>query len=243
MAMVVRGHGGDNGPPNDDRPWEPPAIHKNAKGRKKGSNDALIKKFEVGEKKKLPIKFDLNDLRTTKPIGPNHRHFTGLIGNEIKRSVPFCYESWDALPDKYKGTLWPAIHNKILKLRASQEGLAEKMTDDEIMDKVLGSSRAFKSGRGRKLPNSASPSSVCSYPAPPQSTSQAALRKFVEAYNEQMKDWHSQLADKNIELRLPAPFDPDDFMEDASDESDEGGEGDAHEDAAEPRRLGQVVLV
>ncbi|GKD60548.1 hypothetical protein Tco_1298057, partial [Tanacetum coccineum] len=125
----------------------------------------------------------------------------------------------------------------MLKLRASQEGLAEKMTDDGIMDKVLGSSRAFKPGRGRKLPNSASYSYVCSYPAPLQSASQAALRKFVEVYNEQMKDWHSQLADKNIELRLPAPLNPNDFMEDASDESDEGDEddeGDAHEDAAEP---------
>ncbi|GKE59433.1 hypothetical protein Tco_1498618 [Tanacetum coccineum] len=64
----------------------------------------------------------------------------------------------------------------MLKLRASQEGLAEKMTDDGIMDKVLGSSQAFKQRRGRKLPNSTSSSSVCSYLAPPQSASQATLR-------------------------------------------------------------------
>ncbi|GJW96638.1 hypothetical protein Tco_0178446 [Tanacetum coccineum] len=108
MAMVARGHGGDNDPPNDDRPWEPPSIHKNAKGRKKGFNAKLIKKFKDGEKKKLPIKFDFNDLRTTKPIGLNRRDFTGLIGNEIERSVPLCYESWEALPDKYKETLCPA---------------------------------------------------------------------------------------------------------------------------------------
>ncbi|GJU72648.1 CACTA transposable element [Tanacetum coccineum] len=63
-----------------------------------------------GEKKKLPIKFDLNELSTAKPIRPNRRHFTGLIGNKIERSVPFYYKSWDALPDKYKRTLWPAIH-------------------------------------------------------------------------------------------------------------------------------------
>nr|GEV94340.1 hypothetical protein [Tanacetum cinerariifolium] len=74
--------------------------------------------------------------------------------------------------------------NKMLKLRASQEGLAEKMTDDEIMDNVLGSSRAFKPGRGRKLSNSASSSFVCSYPAPPQSAPQPALRRFMEAHNE-----------------------------------------------------------
>nr|GFC74705.1 hypothetical protein [Tanacetum cinerariifolium] len=64
----------------------------------------------------------------------------------------------------------------MLKLRASQEGLAERMTDDGIMDKVLGSSRAFKPIRGRKLPNNASSSSVCSFPAPSQSASQDALR-------------------------------------------------------------------
>ncbi|GKC35454.1 heparanase-like protein 1 [Tanacetum coccineum] len=85
-----------------------------------------------------------------------------------------------------------------------------------------------------KLPNSASSSFVCSYPAPSQSASQAALRRLVEAHNEQMKDMHSQLADKNIELRLPAPLDPNDFLDDASDEGDEGDEGDAHEDAADP---------
>ncbi|GKD45509.1 hypothetical protein Tco_1270154, partial [Tanacetum coccineum] len=100
-----------------------------------------------------------------------------------------------------------------------------------IMDKVLGSSRAFKPGPGRKLLNSASSSSICSYHAPPQSTSQAALKKLMEAHNEKMKYMHSQLADKNIELQLPIPLDPNDFMDDASDESDEG---DAHEDAADP---------
>ncbi|GJX63451.1 alpha/beta hydrolases superfamily protein [Tanacetum coccineum] len=110
MAMVVRGHGGDNGPLDDDRPCEPPSIHMSAKGRKKGSDAKLIKKFEDGLKKKISIDFDLTDQKTAKPVGVNNQDFTGLIGNEIERSVPFCYESWEALPDKYKGTLWPAIH-------------------------------------------------------------------------------------------------------------------------------------
>ncbi|GJW17877.1 hypothetical protein Tco_0025313 [Tanacetum coccineum] len=74
MAMVVR----EDGPPDDDT-WEPRPIKKNAKGRKKGSDAALIRKFELGEKKRLSIKFDLHELRTAKPIGPNRRHFTGLI--------------------------------------------------------------------------------------------------------------------------------------------------------------------
>ncbi|GKF54143.1 hypothetical protein Tco_0161053 [Tanacetum coccineum] len=64
----------------------------------------------------------------------------------------------------------------MLKLRVSQEGLMVRMTDDEVMDKVLGTSQAFKPGRGRKLPNSASSSSIRSNPAPSLSASQAALR-------------------------------------------------------------------
>ncbi|GKB10070.1 formin-like protein 18 [Tanacetum coccineum] len=361
MAMVVRGNGGDNGPPNDDRPWEPPSIHKNAKGRKKGSDAKLIKKCEDG-KKKISIEFDLTDQKTAKPTGDNNRDFTGLIGNEIERSVPFCYESWevtyfDMAPylsgpnakqvekgmeaqfksqyrnrkNKFKDEMfverggykepvkirnfppggkslkeWQELcdlftsekhvarsvknkanrakhtqsstqgsrsyaasrhkewkstgvfpdliehykkshqknekwvrkeyetrYNRMLKLRASQEGLEVRMTDDEIMDKVLGTSRGFKPGRGRKLPNSSSSSSVRSYPAPPPLASQAGLEKFVVAHNEQVKDILSQLADKNIELRLPVPLNTNQFMDDVIDEGDESNEGDDHEDAAE----------
>ncbi|GKF08469.1 hypothetical protein Tco_0042693 [Tanacetum coccineum] len=94
----------------------------------------------------------------------------------------------------------------MLKLRASQEGLEVRMTDDEIMDKVLGTSQGFKPGRGRKLPNSSSFSFVRSYPAPPPLASQAGLEKFVVAHNEQ-------------------------FMDDVIDEGDESNEGDDHEDA------------
>ncbi|GKD78511.1 hypothetical protein Tco_1341132 [Tanacetum coccineum] len=90
----------------------------------------------------------------------------------------------------------------MLKLRASQEGLEVRMTDDEIMDKVLVTSRGFKPGRGRKLPNTALSSSVRSYLAPSPPASQAALTKFMEKF----------------------------FMDDASDEDDEG---DALEDDAD----------
>ncbi|GJZ66327.1 ribonuclease H-like domain-containing protein [Tanacetum coccineum] len=127
---------------------------------------------------------------------------------------------------------------KMLKLRASQEGLEEKMTDDEIMDKVLGSSRAFKPGRGRNLPKSTSSSSVCNYPSPEPLVSKSALRRFVEAHNQQMKDWHAQLADKNIELRLPAPLDPNALLEDDAEPRDAADvledAANVLEDAAEP---------
>nr|GFC85475.1 hypothetical protein [Tanacetum cinerariifolium] len=113
----------------------------------------------------------------------------------------------------------------MLKLTASQEGLEVWMTDDDIIDKAVGTSRWFNLGRGRKLPNNASSSSFCSYPASSPSTSKAALARFVEAYNEQMKDIFSQLANKNIDVLLPIPLDPN------HDASYEGG---AHEDDAEP---------
>ncbi|GJX34345.1 hypothetical protein Tco_0245902 [Tanacetum coccineum] len=123
--------------------------------------------------------------------------------------------------------------NRMLKLRASQEGLEVRITDDEIMDKVLGTSQGFKPGRGRKLPNSSSSSFVRSYPAPPPSASQAGLAKFVEAHNEQVKDILSQLADKNIESRLPIPLYPNQFMDVSSDEGDRGDDHEYVVDAGE----------
>ncbi|GKB10069.1 hypothetical protein Tco_0843992, partial [Tanacetum coccineum] len=59
---------------------------------------------------KIFHELDLNDQKTAKLTGDNNRDFRGFISNEIERSVPFCYESWEVVPDKYKGTLWPAIH-------------------------------------------------------------------------------------------------------------------------------------
>ncbi|GJW64215.1 reverse transcriptase domain-containing protein [Tanacetum coccineum] len=123
MAMVVR----EDGPPDDDT-WEPRPIKKR-QGKKKRLCAALIRKFELGEKKRLSIKFDLHELRTAKPIGPNRRHFTGLIGNEIERSVPFCYESWDLVPDKHKGTIWPAINVTYFDMKEHLSGPNAKQVE------------------------------------------------------------------------------------------------------------------
>ncbi|GJZ53914.1 hypothetical protein Tco_0608799 [Tanacetum coccineum] len=95
----------------------------------------------------------------------------------------------------------------MLKLRASQEGLAERITDDGIMDKVLGSSRSFKPGRGRKLPNSALSTFVCSYPAPPQSASQVALRSLWIAHKSKLKDMHSHNDERCIMKKNVPPGD------------------------------------
>ncbi|PWA52101.1 hypothetical protein CTI12_AA457740 [Artemisia annua] len=81
----------------------------NEKARKRARDGEMKKKYNDGGKKKLSIKFDVVDLNTVKPVGKNNRHFTGLIDNEIERVVPFCFESWDDVPDKYKTTLWPTL--------------------------------------------------------------------------------------------------------------------------------------
>ncbi|GJY58407.1 hypothetical protein Tco_0458299, partial [Tanacetum coccineum] len=149
----------------------------------------------------------------------SHKHATDLNSNGFQFSMMF-------------------FHIKMLKLRASQEGLEEEIADDEIMDKVWGSSRAFKPGRGRNLPKSTSSSFVRNYPSPEPLVSKSVLRRFVEAHNQQMEDWHAQLADKNIELRLPAPLDPNALLEDDTEPRDAADvledAANVLEDAAEP---------
>ncbi|GKF63718.1 formin-like protein 18, partial [Tanacetum coccineum] len=94
MALVLgRGHGGDNGPPDDDRLCHPPPYHTNEKAWKRARDGELKKKFRLGGKKKLPIKFDVLDQKTVKPVGENNHNFTSLIGNEIERVVPFYFKS------------------------------------------------------------------------------------------------------------------------------------------------------
>ncbi|GKC22035.1 RNA-directed DNA polymerase, eukaryota, partial [Tanacetum coccineum] len=88
------------------------------------------------------------------------------------------------------------------------------------------------------MPKSTSSSSVCNYPSPEPLVSKSALRRFVEAHNQQMKDWHAQLADKNIELRLLTPLDANALLEDDAEPRDVADEpkdaADVLEDAAEP---------
>ncbi|GJZ03670.1 hypothetical protein Tco_0536945 [Tanacetum coccineum] len=67
--------------------------------------------------------------------------------------------------------------NKMIELREAQEGRDTPLTVDLIMSQVLGESRGFLPGRGRRLPNSASASSLCSAhsdpPAPPMMSQEA----------------------------------------------------------------------
>ncbi|GJW69634.1 hypothetical protein Tco_0126551 [Tanacetum coccineum] len=89
-----------------------------------------------------------------------------------------------------------AISSK--KLRASQEGLEVRMTDDDIMDKVLGTSRRFTPGWGKKLPNSASSSSLCSYPALTIGIPSCINEVFMDDANDE-GDAHEDVADPEDE--------------------------------------------
>nr|GEY83901.1 hypothetical protein [Tanacetum cinerariifolium] len=69
MALVQgRGHGRDNGPPNDNVPWQPPSECKKEKAHKKARYLSLKKKFVDNHRKPLPINFDIIDQKTKKHL-------------------------------------------------------------------------------------------------------------------------------------------------------------------------------
>ncbi|GJT49822.1 hypothetical protein Tco_0975979 [Tanacetum coccineum] len=104
-------------------------------------------------------------------------HFEGLSSLQIAFRVLQEWGGDPCLPAPYSWE-WIVCSND-----PAPRGLEVWMTDDAIMDKVLGTSRGFNPRRGRKLPNSSSSSFVRSYPTPPPSASQAALARLVEAHN------------------------------------------------------------
>ncbi|GJT31322.1 formin-like protein 18 [Tanacetum coccineum] len=320
----------------------------------------LVDGYSLGGKKKLPIKFDVLDQKTVKPVGENNHNFTGLIGNEIERVVPFCFKSWEDVPDKYKTTLWPTLkhyfdlaehltgprakdieagiklsfkaryksrkhnfhqrefvgrdgyiepikirdfppedveldhwhkycdmvtsekwkkrsnanksnrakqvyssnhgtksyaqsrfeeyneetgtfpdlveqfkkkhtkagkwnspvaktkYNEMIAIREAQEGQEGTcLTDAEIVSRVLGESRSFLPGRGRRLPLSsgASSSSVHSHPTGPLLSQEAWARAFT-ASQDQLSGMYQQLIAANIPVTQPAPLDPHQFVGD-----------------------------
>ncbi|GJZ67368.1 hypothetical protein Tco_0630608 [Tanacetum coccineum] len=55
----------------------------------------------------------------------------------------------------------------MIMVRESQEGQEIKLTDEQIVGQVLGESRGFFPGRGRRLSSGASSSSTIGSPPPP----------------------------------------------------------------------------
>ncbi|PWA96694.1 formin-like protein 18 [Artemisia annua] len=328
MAMVAHGHGGDNGPPNNDRPWEPPKTHKNPKGRKRGHDAKLEKKFDDGGKKNFPLTltmafFNMKPHLTgqkeelfqkgMKVEFRNHyrnrknkfkkEHFVDQGGyehpEEIRNFPPenmslsdwhkFCdhvtsathmkrsqankanrgkqlytsnhgsksyaqsrHEEWadgkgsypdlvEQFKDKHvykkgdKKGQWKTKaaedkYNRMLEIRAGQQGQEEQLTDKEIVSQVLGTKRGFNPGRGRVLAGSSSSSSVRSHPAPAQQMTQSQINALVKIATDTRKhvvNLHEQLADRNIIDLPPLPeLDPSLFSV-----------VDEEEDADEPARI------
>ncbi|KAL8209636.1 hypothetical protein R6Q57_006368 [Mikania cordata] len=89
-------HGGDGG--NED-PWNPNRLtggcesSQPKKRRSKGKNLTLYKKYEQNNKKPLPLAVT-TDEDQYRFVGDNNSDFIRLISNELGKTVPFYYASW-----------------------------------------------------------------------------------------------------------------------------------------------------
>ncbi|GJU05308.1 hypothetical protein Tco_1121738 [Tanacetum coccineum] len=104
----------------------------------------------------------------------------------------------------------------MIAIREAQEGQEGTcLTDAEIVSRVLGESRSFLPGRGRRLPllSGASSSSVHSHPTETLLSQEAWARAFT-ASQDQLSGMYQQLIAANILVTQPAPLDPHQFVGD-----------------------------
>ncbi|GKE53148.1 hypothetical protein Tco_1488304 [Tanacetum coccineum] len=104
----------------------------------------------------------------------------------------------------------------MIELREAQKGRDTPLTVDEIMSHVLGESGGFLSGWGRRLPNSASASSLCSAhsdpPAPPMMSQEAWARSFV-ANQDQIAQIYQLFVNNNMQVPVSTLLNPTQFMD------------------------------
>ncbi|KAL8262463.1 hypothetical protein R6Q59_023812 [Mikania micrantha] len=120
-------HGGDGG--NED-PWNPNRLPSGCessqpkKRRSKGKNLTLYKKYEQNNKKPLPLAVT-TDEDQYRFVGDNSSDFIRLTSNEVRKTVPFYYASWQDVPNEYKHAIYPTLF-EFFDLQALQdEGLWE----------------------------------------------------------------------------------------------------------------------
>ncbi|GJX20421.1 hypothetical protein Tco_0223098, partial [Tanacetum coccineum] len=115
---------------------------------------------------------------------------------------------------------------KVIELRESQEGLETRMTDEEILAEVFGTSEGCNSRRGRRLPNTSSPSSSYSAhshpPEPPMTEAQLAM--YVAANNQQMATIYEHLRANNINIPPFVPLDHRRFLNATDENNDHPGD-------------------
>ncbi|KAL8217865.1 hypothetical protein R6Q57_021238 [Mikania cordata] len=78
------------------------------KGRSKGKNLTLYKKYEQNNKKPLPLAVT-TDKDQYRFVGDNSSDFIRLISNEMGKTVPFYYASWQDVPNEYKQAIYPTL--------------------------------------------------------------------------------------------------------------------------------------
>ena len=121
-----------------------------------------------------------------------------------------------------------ALQNEMMRIRASQEGQATRMTDQQIISQVLGVNRAFYPGRGRRVSaGSSSSASVASHvPEPP--ISRSVFARYVAASQLQVQEMYDNFLNNNNNTPPPRPavLDPSQFLdadEDAPNTDDDVG--------------------
>ncbi|KAL8201686.1 hypothetical protein R6Q57_010833 [Mikania cordata] len=100
------------------------SLHNPKKRRSKGKNLTLYKKYEQNNKKPLPLAVT-TDEDQYRFVGDNSSDFIRLISNEVGKTVPFYYASWQDVPNEYKHAIYPTLF-EFFDLQALQdEGLWE----------------------------------------------------------------------------------------------------------------------
>ncbi|GKB49756.1 hypothetical protein Tco_0900509 [Tanacetum coccineum] len=151
----------------------------------------------------------------------------GLIGNEIERSVPLCYESWEAVPEKYKGTLWPAI-NHLACSKKNKANMANQPHSSTQRSKSYATSRHEEWESTCVFPN------LIEHSKKSHQKGGKSRKPYAKAESEskgsraaeQCFVFFRKLLPRSPTISIPSCI--SEFMDDANDE------GDAHEDAADP---------
>ncbi|GJT58010.1 hypothetical protein Tco_0993064 [Tanacetum coccineum] len=104
----------------------------------------------------------------------------------------------------------------MIELREAQDGRDTPLTADEILSQVLGESRGFLPGWGRRLPNSTFASSSCSahshLPTPPMMFQEAWARSFV-ANQDQISQIYQLSINNNMQVPMPTLLNPAQFID------------------------------
>lgn len=64
--------------------------------------------------KPFPIRFDLEDQSTIRPVGPFAKDFKNLLGVTLRTTVPYTFDSWDKVPEDFKTNILPQLQVEIV---------------------------------------------------------------------------------------------------------------------------------